>query len=113
MIGDANSDYNDGRVDVDNQVKSEQEALNLLYGGELMRTTAQHNLNKKSNRSHSIFTVYVTQRAKSGVSEKVSCLLLVCGPSSMRSDVSKVARCIWLCLVPCYRCSFASVLHLF
>ncbi|CAM9412742.1 unnamed protein product [Ectocarpus fasciculatus] len=36
-----------------------------------MRTTAQHNLNKKSNRSHSIFTVYVTQRAKSGVSEKV------------------------------------------
>ncbi|CAN0002700.1 unnamed protein product [Ectocarpus sp. 13 AM-2016] len=53
------------------EVKSEQEALNLLYGGELMRTTAQHNLNKKSNRSHSIFTVYVTQRAKSGVSEKV------------------------------------------
>lgn len=53
------------------QVKSEQEALNLLYGGELMRTTAQHNLNKKSNRSHSIFTVYVTQRARSGVSEKV------------------------------------------
>lgn len=37
-----------------------------------MRTTAQHNLNKKSNRSHSIFTVYVTQRAKSGVSEKVA-----------------------------------------
>lgn len=36
-----------------------------------MRTTAQHNLNKKSNRSHSIFTVYVTQRARSGVSEKV------------------------------------------
>ncbi|CAN0064948.1 unnamed protein product [Scytosiphon promiscuus] len=53
------------------EVKSEQEALNLLYGGELMRTTAQHNLNKKSNRSHSIFTVYVTQRARSGVSEKV------------------------------------------
>ena len=54
-------------------MKSEQEALNLLYGGELMRTTAQHNLNKKSNRSHSIFTVYVTQRARSGVSEKVPC----------------------------------------
>ncbi|CAM9629433.1 unnamed protein product [Pylaiella littoralis] len=53
------------------EVKSEQEAFNLLYGGELMRTTAQHNLNKKSNRSHSIFTVYVTQRARSGVSEKV------------------------------------------
>lgn len=53
------------------QVKTEQEALNLLYGGELMRTTAMHNLNKKSNRSHSILTVYMTQRARSGVSEKV------------------------------------------
>ena len=52
------------------QVKSDQEAMNLLYAGELMRTTATHNLNKKSNRSHSIFTVYITQRARSGVSEK-------------------------------------------
>lgn len=46
--------------------------MNVLYKGELMRTTATHNLNKKSNRSHSIFTVYITQRARSGVSEKVS-----------------------------------------
>ncbi|CAM9995473.1 unnamed protein product [Ascophyllum nodosum] len=53
------------------EVKSDQEAMNLLYAGELMRTTATHNLNKKSNRSHSIFTVYITQRARSGVSEKV------------------------------------------
>ncbi|CAN0261141.1 unnamed protein product, partial [Discosporangium mesarthrocarpum] len=53
------------------KVKNEQEALNLLYSGELMRTTAQHNLNKRSNRSHCIFTVYITQRARSGVSEKV------------------------------------------
>ena len=45
--------------------------MNLLYRGELMRTTAMHNLNKNSNRSHSVFTVYVTQRARSGVSEKV------------------------------------------
>lgn len=59
------------------QVKSEQEALNLLYGGELMRTTAMHNLNKKSNRSHSIFTVHITQRARSGVSEKARPLVAV------------------------------------
>ncbi|CAM9387160.1 unnamed protein product, partial [Choristocarpus tenellus] len=52
------------------EVKSEQEALNLLYRGELMRTTAQHNLNRRSNRSHSIFTIFITQRARSGVSEK-------------------------------------------
>ncbi|KAG5185935.1 kinesin-like protein [Tribonema minus] len=52
-------------------VASEQEALNLLYSGELMRTTAQHNLNRCSNRSHCILTVHVTQRARSGVSEKV------------------------------------------
>eukprot|EP00615_Pteridomonas_danica_P004200 CAMPEP_0114353398 /NCGR_PEP_ID=MMETSP0101-20121206/18639_1 /TAXON_ID=38822 ORGANISM="Pteridomonas danica, Strain PT" /NCGR_SAMPLE_ID=MMETSP0101 /ASSEMBLY_ACC=CAM_ASM_000211 /LENGTH=823 /DNA_ID=CAMNT_0001494225 /DNA_START=6 /DNA_END=2477 /DNA_ORIENTATION=- len=52
-------------------VNSEQEALNLLFSGELGRTTAQHKLNRRSNRSHSIFTVYIAQRSKSGVSEKV------------------------------------------
>jgi kinesin family member 6/9 len=53
-------------------VASEQEAMNLLFSGELGRTTAQHKLNRRSNRSHSIFTVYIAQRSKSGVSEKVS-----------------------------------------
>ncbi|CAM9150025.1 unnamed protein product, partial [Phaeothamnion confervicola] len=50
---------------------SEQDALNLLYAGELMRTTAQHNLNRRSNRSHSIFTLHLTQRARGGLSERV------------------------------------------
>jgi kinesin family protein 6/9 len=54
-------------------VKSEEEALNLLFSGELGRTTAQHKLNRRSNRSHSIFTVYVQQRSRSGVSEKTLC----------------------------------------
>jgi len=54
------------------KVESEQEALNLLFSGELGRTTATHKLNRRSNRSHSIFTVHVTQRSRSGVSEKVS-----------------------------------------
>lgn len=53
------------------EVKSENEALNLLFSGELTRTTAQHKLNRKSNRSHSIFTIYLQQRQRSGVSERV------------------------------------------
>jgi kinesin family protein 6/9 len=53
------------------EVRSENEALNLFFSGELAKTTAHHKLNKKSNRSHSIFTVYVQQRQRSGVSERV------------------------------------------
>ena len=41
------------------RVNSKQEALNLLFAGELGRTTAQHKLNRRSNRSHSIFTVCI------------------------------------------------------
>ena len=52
-------------------VATEQDALNLLFSGELGRTTAQHKLNRQSNRSHSVFTVYVQQQARSGVSERV------------------------------------------
>lgn len=52
-------------------VKNETEALNLLFSGELARTTATHKLNRKSNRSHSIFTIYLQQRLRSGVSERV------------------------------------------
>lgn len=54
------------------EVANENEALNLLFSGELARTTATHKLNRKSNRSHSIFTIYVQQRQRSGVSEKVT-----------------------------------------
>lgn len=53
------------------EVANENEALNLLFSGELARTTATHKLNRKSNRSHSIFTVYLQQRQRSGVSERV------------------------------------------
>ena len=58
-----------GLTEID--VKSETEALNLLFGGELARTTAMHKLNRKSNRSHSLFTIYLQQRLRSGVSERV------------------------------------------
>ena len=47
------------------EVASEAEALNLLYSGQLARTTAQHKLNRNSNRSHSIFTVTLRQQSLS------------------------------------------------
>ena len=53
------------------EIASEQDCLNLLYSGELARTTSQHKLNRKSNRSHSIFTIFIQQRARSGVSERI------------------------------------------
>lgn len=52
-------------------VGSEEEALNALFLGEINRTTAEHNLNKCSNRSHCIFTVYVSQQSRLGSAEKV------------------------------------------
>eukprot|EP00599_Poterioochromonas_sp_BG-1_P005647 CAMPEP_0173144316 /NCGR_PEP_ID=MMETSP1105-20130129/7156_1 /TAXON_ID=2985 /ORGANISM="Ochromonas sp., Strain BG-1" /LENGTH=870 /DNA_ID=CAMNT_0014057965 /DNA_START=70 /DNA_END=2682 /DNA_ORIENTATION=- len=54
------------------EVRDETSALNLLFTGGLSRTTATHKLNKRSNRSHSIFTLYVQQRQRSGVSEKIT-----------------------------------------
>jgi kinesin family protein 6/9 len=54
------------------EVRDETAALNLLFTGGLSRTTATHKLNKRSNRSHSIFTLYVQQRQRSGVSEKIN-----------------------------------------
>lgn len=53
------------------EIFNESQALNLLFSGELARTTAQHKLNRRSNRSHAIFTVYVQQRQRSGINEKV------------------------------------------
>jgi kinesin family member 6/9 len=53
------------------EITNENDALNLLFSGELARTTAQHKLNRRSNRSHAIFTVYVQQRQRSGINERV------------------------------------------
>lgn len=53
------------------EVKDENSTLNLLFSGGLSRTVATHKLNKQSNRSHSIFTIYLQQRQRSGVSERV------------------------------------------
>lgn len=42
-------------------VDSEKEALDQLFNGELQRTIAEHKLNKRSNRSHCIFTFHIAQ----------------------------------------------------
>jgi len=52
-------------------VETEEECLNLLFQGEIGRTTATHRLNKRSNRSHCIFTLYIEQRSKLGGSENI------------------------------------------
>lgn len=51
-------------------VATEEEALNQLFRGEIARTTAEHLLNKQSNRSHCVFTVHVEQRSRLGGGEK-------------------------------------------
>lgn len=45
---------------------SEEEVLQTLFQAELARTTADHQLNKNSNRSHCIFTLYIQQRSRLG-----------------------------------------------
>ena len=52
-------------------VTSEAEALDALFEAELQRTTANHALNRRSNRSHGVFTLHISQRSRSGVSEKI------------------------------------------
>ncbi|EDO44491.1 predicted protein [Nematostella vectensis] len=43
---------------------NEEEALNLLFEGETNRIIAQHSLNKRSSRSHCIFTLYVETHSR-------------------------------------------------
>ncbi|KAH8071883.1 hypothetical protein JL720_11386 [Aureococcus anophagefferens] len=59
------------------EVSSEAEALNLLYSGQLARTTAQHKLNRTSNRSHSIFTIRLkkTMESSDGASVPIDATL--------------------------------------
>jgi kinesin family protein 6/9 len=47
-------------------VGSEEVALHALFSGQGNRTTAQHQLNSRSNRSHCIFTMHVSQRSRLG-----------------------------------------------
>lgn len=46
------------------QANSEEEALNLLFEGETNRIIAQHALNKRSSRSHCVFTVNIESHSR-------------------------------------------------
>ena len=50
---------------------NEEEALNLLFEGETNRSISEHELNKKSTRSHCIFTIHVESRSRVESSERV------------------------------------------
>ncbi|XP_041669850.1 kinesin-like protein KIF9 isoform X2 [Cheilinus undulatus] len=45
-------------------VHSEEEALNLLFEGEMNRIIGAHALNRNSSRSHCIFTVHIESRSR-------------------------------------------------
>ncbi|KAM3838009.1 kinesin-like protein KIF9, partial [Diretmus argenteus] len=45
-------------------VRSEDEALDLLFEGEMNRSVGAHALNKNSSRSHCIFTLYIESRSR-------------------------------------------------
>lgn len=46
------------------QANSEEEALNLLFEGETNRIIGQHSLNKRSSRSHCVFTVHIESHSR-------------------------------------------------
>jgi kinesin family protein 6/9 len=70
VVDDARGTYVRGLTQVD--VANEQEALDCLFRGELQRTVAEHQLNKRSNRSHCIFTVHMAQKSRAGGNERVT-----------------------------------------
>lgn len=45
------------------EVRSEEEALGLMFQGEVNRTICEHKLNKQSSRSHAVFTITLEARA--------------------------------------------------
>lgn len=70
VVEDARGTYVRGLTQV--EVTSEQEALDQLFNGELQRTVAEHQLNKRSNRSHCIFTFHISQKSRAGGNERVT-----------------------------------------
>ncbi|KAG7377310.1 Kinesin-like protein kif9 [Phytophthora pseudosyringae] len=70
VVEDARGTYVRGLTQVD--VRSEQEALDQLFNGELQRTVAEHQLNKRSNRSHCVLTFHIAQKSRAGGTERVT-----------------------------------------
>ncbi|KAG1713290.1 hypothetical protein DVH05_001010 [Phytophthora capsici] len=70
VVEDARGTYVRGLTQV--EVRSEQEALDQLFNGELQRTVAEHQLNKRSNRSHCVLTFHIAQKSRAGGTERVT-----------------------------------------
>ncbi|TMW64780.1 hypothetical protein Poli38472_011660 [Pythium oligandrum] len=70
VVEDARGTYVRGLTQID--AANEQEALDQLFNGELQRTVAEHQLNKRSNRSHCIFTLHISQKSRAGGNERVT-----------------------------------------
>jgi kinesin family protein 6/9 len=50
---------------------TEEDALNCLFEGELARTVSSHQLNQRSSRSHTVFTLHIESRSRVESSDKV------------------------------------------
>ncbi|KAG3070636.1 Kinesin-like protein [Phytophthora idaei] len=70
VVEDARGTYVRGLTQV--EVCNEQEALDQLFNGELQRTVAEHQLNKRSNRSHCVLTFHIAQKSRAGGTERVT-----------------------------------------
>lgn len=64
-----------GEVHVKNltiqQVNNEEQALNFLFEGETRKTIAATKFNEQSSRAHSVYTIHIMSRPRTGGSEKV------------------------------------------
>lgn len=50
---------------------TEEDALNCLFEGELSRTVAAHQLNTRSSRSHTVYTLHIETRSRVESTDKV------------------------------------------
>lgn len=50
---------------------SEEDALNCLFEGELARTVSAHQLNLRSSRSHTVFTLHLESRSRVESTDKL------------------------------------------
>ena len=50
---------------------TEEDALNCLFEGELARTVSAHQLNARSSRSHTVFTMHIETRSRVESTEKI------------------------------------------
>ncbi|ETW02306.1 hypothetical protein H310_05853 [Aphanomyces invadans] len=69
IVEDSKGTYVRGLTQV--ETATEKDALDQLFNGELRRTVAEHQLNKRSNRSHCIFTFHISQKSRTGGNEHV------------------------------------------